>query len=131
MEVSSISFLYFISTITLGLLSPIETYTSFYLGRDSENTKHPMVSFGANHYLNDFHLFVEHQSSPMTLEDEGLNHLGLKYKFNNNFYIGSSKKINYCNSCTDNISVIGGYEKENLFFEYSYNRVYSGIKFLF
>ena len=126
MEISVSSFLYFVSTLSLGLLSPIETYTSIHVGTDHYDTDHPMISFGAQHHIDNVSLFVEHQSSPMTLEDKGLNHIGFKYTFDNNFYIGSSKKID-----AEEILVIGGYEKENLFIEYSDNRIYSGLKFSF
>ena len=126
MEISVSSFLYFVSTLSLGLLSPIETYTSIHVGTDHYDTEQPMISFGAQHHIDNVSLFVEHQSSPMTLEDKGLNHIGFKYTFDNNFYIGSSKKID-----AEEILVIGGYEKENLFIEYSDNRIYSGLKFSF
>ena len=126
MEISVSSFLYFVSTLSLGLLSPIETYTSIHVGTDHYDTEQPMISFGAQHHIDNVSLFVEHQSSPMTLEDKGLNHIGFKYTFDNNFYIGSSKKID-----AEEILVIGGYEKENLFIEYSDNRIYSGLKFAF
>ena len=126
MEISVSSFLYFVSTLSLGLLSPIETYTSIHVGTDHYDTEQPMISFGAQHHIDNVSLFVEHQSSPMTLEDKGLNHIGFKYNFDNNFYIGSSKKID-----AEEILVIGGYEKENLFIEYSDNRIYSGLKFSF
>ena len=126
MEISVSSFLYFVSTLSLGLLSPIETYTSIHVGTDHYDTEQPMISFGAQHHIDNVSLFVEHQSSLMTLEDKGLNHIGFKYTFDNNFYIGSSKKID-----AEEILVIGGYEKENLFIEYSDNRIYSGLKFSF
>ena len=126
MEITISSFLYFVSTIFLGGLSPIETYTSIHVGTDLVDTEQPMISFGAQHHIDKVSLFVEHQSSPMTLEDKGLDHIGFKYNFDNNFYIGSSKKID-----AEEILVIGGYEKENLFIEYSDNRIYSGLKFSF
>ena len=126
MEISVSSFLYFVSTLSLGLLSPIETYTSIHVGTDHYDTEQPMISFGAQHHIDNVSLFVEHQSSPMTLEDKGLNHIGVKYNFDNNFYIGSSKKID-----DKEFLVIGGYEKENFFIEYSDDRIYSGLKFSF
>ena len=126
MEISFTSLSYFLSTIFLGLVTPIETYTSFHIGTDSIDTKQPMVSFGAQHNINNISFFIEHQSSPMTLEDKGLNHIGVKYNFGNNFYIGSSKKID-----AEGFLVLGGYEKENFFIEYSDDRIYSGLKFLF
>ena len=126
MEITISSFLYFVSTIFLGGLSPIETYTSIHVGTDLVDTEQPMISFGAQHHIDNVSLFVEHQSSPMTLEDKGLNHIGVKYNFDNNFYIGSSKKID-----DKEFLVIGGYEKENFFIEYSDDRIYSGLKFSF
>ena len=126
MEITVSSFLYFASILSLGLISPIETYTSIHVGTDHFDTEQPMISFGIQHHIDNVSLFVEHQSSPMTLEDKGLNHIGVKYNFDNNFYIGSSKKID-----AEEILVIGGYEKENLFIEYSDNRIYSGLKFAF
>ena len=126
MEITISSFLYFVSTIFLGGLSPIETYTSIHVGTDLVDTEQPMISFGAQHHIDNVRLFVEHQSSPMTLEDKGLNHIGVKYNFDNNFYIGSSKKID-----DKEFLVIGGYEKENFFIEYSDDRIYSGLKFSF
>ena len=126
MEITVSSFLYFVSTIFLGGLSPIETYTSIHVGTDLVDTEQPMISFGAQHHIDNVRLFVEHQSSPMTLEDKGLNHIGVKYNFDNNFYIGSSKKID-----DKEFLVIGGYEKENFFIEYSDDRIYSGLKFSF
>ena len=131
MEITSTSFLYFVSTLSLGVLSPIETYTSIHMGTDHFDTEQPMISFGAQHHIDKVSLFVEHQSSPMTLEDKGLNHIGFKYNFDNNFYIGSSKKIDACDSCSKEPLIIGGYEKENFFIEYSDDRIYSGLKFLF
>ena len=126
MEITISSFLYFASTLFLGLLSPIETYTGIHVGTDLVDTEQPMISFGAQHHIDKVSLFVEHQSSPMTLEDKGLDHIGFKYNFDNNFYIGSSKKID-----DKEFLVIGGYEKENFFIEYSDDRIYSGLKFLF
>ena len=131
MEISFSSFLYFISTLSLGIISPIETYTSINLGTDHFDTEQPMISFGIQHHIDTFSLFVEHQSSPMTLEDKGLNHIGFKYNFDNNFYIGSSKKITPKSNAVDKVLFIGGYQKENLFIEYSNNRIYSGLKFSF
>ena len=131
MEITSTSFLYFVSTLSLGVLSPIETYTSIHMGTDHFDTEQPMISFGAQHHIDKVSLFVEHQSSPMTLEDKGLNHIGFKYNFDNNFYIGSSKKIDACDSCSKEPLIIGGYQKENFFIEYSDDRIYSGLKFLF
>ena len=126
MEITISSFLYFVSTLSLGLLSPIETYTSIHVGTDHYDTEQPMISFGAQHHIDNVSLFVEHQSSPMTLEDKGLNHIGIKYNFDNNFYIGSSKKID-----AEGFLVLGGYEKQNFFIEYSDDRIYSGLKFSF
>ena len=126
LEITSTSFSYLVGTLFLGVLSPIETYTSIHVGTDLVDTEQPMISFGAQHHIDNVRLFVEHQSSPMTLEDKGLNHIGFKYTFDNNFYIGSSKKID-----AEEILVIGGYEKENLFIEYSNDRIYSGLKFSF
>ena len=131
MEISFSSFLYFISTLSLGIISPIETYTSINVGTDYFDTEQPMISFGIQHHIDTFSLFVEHQSSPMTLEDKGLNHIGFKYNFDNNFYIGSSKKIDACDSCSKEPLIIGGYQKENFFIEYSDDRIYSGLKFSF
>tara|TARA_B100000214_G_C23387292_1_gene365518 strand:- start:52 stop:447 length:396 start_codon:yes stop_codon:yes gene_type:complete len=131
MEITSTSFLYFVSTLSLGVLSPIETYTSIHVGTNHFDTEQPMISFGAQHHIDKVSLFVEHQSSPMTLEDKGLNHIGFKYNFDNNFYIGSSKKIDACDSCSKEPLIIGGYEKENFFIEYSDDRIYSGLKFSF
>jgi len=131
MEITSTSFLYFVSTLSLGVLSPIETYTSIHMGTDHFDTEQPMISFGAQHHIDKVSLFVEHQSSPMTLEDKGLNHIGFKYNFDNNFYIGSSKKIDACDSCSKEPLIIGGYQKENFFIEYSDDRIYSGLKFSF
>ncbi len=126
MEITISSFLYFASTLSLGLLSPIETYTSIHVGTDHFDTEQPMISFGAQHHIDKVSLFVEHQSSPMTLKDRGLNHIGIKYNFDNNFYIGSSKKID-----AEGFLVLGGYEKQNFFIEYSDDRIYSGLKFTF
>ena len=131
MEITISSFLYFASALSLGLLSPIETYTSIHVGTDHFDTEQPMISFGAQHHIDKVSLFVEHQSSPMTLKDKGLNHIGVKYNFDNNFYIGSSKKIYACDSCSKETLIIGGYQKENLFIEYSNDRIYSGLKFSF
>ena len=131
MEITSTSFLYFVSTLSLGVLSPIETYTSIHMGTDHFDTEQPMISFGIQHHINKVSLFVEHQSSPMTLEDKGLNHIGVKYNFDNNFYVGSSKKIDACDSCSKEPLIIGGYQKENFFIEYSDDRIYSGLKFSF
>ena len=131
MEITSASFLYFVSTLSLGVMSPIETYTSIHMGTDHFDTEQPMISFGIQHHINKVSLFVEHQSSPMTLEDKGLNHIGVKYNFDNNFYIGSSKKIDACDSCSKEPLIIGGYQKENFFIEYSDDRIYSGLKFSF
>ena len=131
MEITSASFLYFVSTLSLGVLSPIETYTSIHVGTNHFDTEQPMISFGIQHHINKVSLFVEHQSSPMTLEDKGLNHIGVKYNFDNNFYIGSSKKIDACDSCSKEPLIIGGYQKENFFIEYSDDRIYSGLKFSF
>ena len=126
MEITVSSFLYFASILSLGLISPIETYTSIHVGTDHFDTEQPMISFGAQHHIDNVSLFVEHQSSPMTLKDKGLNHIGVKYNFDNNFYIGSSKKID-----AEGFLVLGGYEKQNLFIEYSDDRIYSGLKFSF
>ena len=131
LEITSTSFSYLVGTLFLGVLSPIETYTSIHVGTDLVDTEQPMISFGAQHHIDNVSLFVEHQSSPMTLEDKGLNHIGFKYNFDNNFYIGSSKKIDACDSCSKELLIIGGYQKENLFIEYSNNRIYSGLKFSF
>ena len=131
MEITISSFLYFASTLSLGLLSPIETYTSIHVGTDLVDTEQPMISFGAQHHIDNVSLFVEHQSSPMTLEDKGLDHIGFKYNFDNNFYIGSSKKITPKSNSVDEVLFIGGYQKENLFIEYSNDRIYSGLKFSF
>ena len=126
MEITISSFLYFASILSLGLVSPIETYTSIHVGTDHFDTEQPMISFGAQHHIDNVSLFVEHQSSPMTLKDKGLNHIGVKYNFDNNFYIGSSKKID-----AEGFLVLGGYEKQNFFIEYSDDRIYSGLKFSF
>jgi|TARA_Y100000052_G_C2868523_1_gene38681 hypothetical protein len=130
-EISFTSLSYFLSTIFLGLVSPIETYTSFQIGTDSIDTKQPMVSFGAQHNINNISFFIEHQSSPMTLDDQGLNHIGLKYIFDNNFYIGSSKKIDVCDICSKGLATIIGYKKRNLFIEYLDKRIYTGLKFTY
>tara|TARA_B100000941_G_scaffold252830_1_gene200165 strand:+ start:1489 stop:1869 length:381 start_codon:yes stop_codon:yes gene_type:complete len=126
MEITISSFLYFASILSLGLVSPIETYTSIHVGTDHFDTEQPMISFGVQHHINKVSLFVEHQSSPWTLKDDGLNHIGIKYNFDNNFYIGSSKKID-----AEGFLVLGGYQKQNLFIEYSDDRIYSGLKFSF
>ena len=126
MEITVSSFLYFASILSLGLISPIETYTSIHVGTDHFDTEQPMISFGIQHHIDNVSLFLEHQSSPWTLKDNGLNHIGVKYNFDNNFYIGSSKKID-----DEGFLVLGGYEKQNFFIEYSYDRIYSGLKFTF
>ena len=126
MEITSTSFLYLVSNFLLGVHSPIETYTSIHMGTDLVDTEQPMISFGMQHHIDNLSLFVEHQSSPWTLKDNGLNHIGVKYNFDNNFYIGSSKKID-----AEGFLVLGGYEKQNFFIEYSNNRIYSGLKFSF
>lgn len=126
MEITSTSFLYLVSNFFLGMLSPIETYTSIHMGTDLVDTEQPMISFGMQHHIDNVSLFVEHQSSPWTLKDNGLDHIGVKYNFDNNFYIGSSKKIN-----AEGFLVLGGYEKQNFFIEYSDDRIYSGLKFSF
>ncbi len=126
MEITISSFLYFASILSLGLVSPIETYTSIHVGTDHFDTEQPMISFGVQHHIDKVSLFVEHQSSPWTLKDDGLNHIGIKYNFDNNFYIGSSKKID-----AEGFLVLGGYQKQNLFIEYSDDRIYSGLKFSF
>ena len=126
MEITVRSFLYFASILSLGLISPIETYTSIHVGTDHFDTEQPMISFGIQHHIDNVSLFLEHQSSPWTLKDNGLNHIGVKYNFDNNFYIGSSKKID-----DEGFLVLGGYEKQNFFIEYSYDRIYSGLKFSF
>ena len=131
LEITSTSFSYLVGTLFLGVLTPIETYTSIHVGTDLVDTEQPMISFGAQHHIDNVSLFVEHQSSPWTLKDNGLNHIGVKYNFDNNFYIGSSKKINACDSCSKKPLIIGGYEKQNFFIEYSNNRIYSGLKFSF
>ena len=131
MEITSASFLYFVSTIIVGFLSPIETYTSVHAGTDLLDTKQPMISAGVQQNIYDnIDVFFEHQSSPMTLEDGGLDHIGLKYKFDNNFYAGSSIQINPCDNCSQSL-IIAGYEKQKLFIEYTNKRIYSGLKFLF
>ena len=126
MEITISSFLYFASILSLGLVSPIETYTSIHVGTDHFDTEQPMISFGVQHHIDKVSLFVEHQSSPWTLKDNGLNHIGVKYNFDNNFYVGSSKKID-----AEGFLVLGGYQKQNLFIEYSDDRIYSGLKFSF
>ena len=126
MEITISSFLYFASILSLGLVSPIETYTSIHVGTDHFDTEQPMISFGIQHHIDNVSLFLEHQSSPWTLKDNGLNHIGVKYNFDNNFYIGSSKKID-----DEGFLVLGGYQKQNLFIEYSDDRIYSGLKFSF
>ena len=126
MEITSTSFLYLVSNFLLGVHSPIETYTSIHMGTDLVDTEQPMISFGMQHHIDNVSLFLEHQSSPWTLKDNGLNHIGVKYNFDNNFYIGSSKKID-----DEGFLVLGGYEKQNFFIEYSYDRIYSGLKFSF
>ncbi len=126
MEITSTSFLYLVSNFLLGVHSPIETYTSIHMGTDLVDTEQPMISFGMQHHIDNLSLFVEHQSSPWTLKDNGLNHIGVKYNFDNNFYIGSSKKID-----AEGFLVLGGYEKQNFFIEYSDDRIYSGLKFSF
>mgnify|MGYP003323769508 CR=1 FL=1 len=126
MEITISSFLYFASILSLGLVSPIETYTSIHVGTDHFDTEQPMISFGVQHHIDKVSLFVEHQSSPWTLKDNGLDHIGVKYNFDNNFYIGSSKKID-----AEGFLVLGGYEKQNFFIEYSDDRIYSGLKFTF
>ena len=131
MEITISSFLYFASTLFLGVLSPIETYTSIHVGTDLVDTEQPMISFGAQHHIDKVSLFVEHQSSPMTLEDKGLDHIGFKYNFDNNFYIGSSKKIDVCDICSKGLVSIIGYKKRNLFIEYLDKRIYTGLKFTY
>ena len=126
MEITISSFLYFASILSLGLVSPIETYTSIHVGTDHFDTEQPMISFGVQHHIDKVSLFVEHQSSPWTLKDNGLNHIGVKYNFDNNFYVGSSKKID-----AEGFLVLGGYQKQNFFIEYSDDRIYSGLKFSF
>ena len=126
MEITSTSFLYLVGNFLLGVHSPIETYTSIHMGTDLVDTEQPMISFGMQHHIDNFSLFLEHQSSPWTLKDNGLNHIGVKYNFDNNFYVGSSKKID-----AEGFLVLGGYEKQNFFIEYSDDRIYSGLKFLF
>ena len=126
MEITSTSFLYLVSNFLLGVHSPIETYTSIHMGTDLVDTEQPMISFGMQHHIDNFSFFLEHQSSPWTLKDNGLNHIGVKYNFDNNFYVGSSKKID-----TEGFLVLGGYEKQNFFIEYSDDRIYSGLKFSF
>ena len=126
MEITSTSFLYLVSNFFLGVLSPIETYTSIHMGTDLVDTEQPMISFGMQHHIDNVSLFLEHQSSPWTLKDNGLNHIGVKYNFYNNFYVGSSKKID-----AEGFLVLGGYEKQNFFIEYSDDRIYSGLKFSF
>ena len=120
------SWIYFLSTLSLGIFTPVDTYTSIHIGTDSFDSEQPMVSLGIEYDVNKFQLFFEHQSSPWTLKDNGLNHIGVKYNFDNNFYIGSSKKID-----DEGFLVLGGYEKQNFFIEYSYDRIYSGLKFTF
>ena len=131
MEITSTSFLYLVGNFLLGVHSPIETYTSIHMGTDLVDTEQPMISFGMQHHIDNVSLFLEHQSSPWTLKDKGLNHIGFKYNFDNNFYIGSSIKIDACNSCSKEPLIIGGYEKQNFFVEYSDDRIYSGLKFAF
>ena len=126
MEITSTSFLYLVSNFLLGVHSPIETYTSIHMGTDLVDTEQPMISFGMQHHIDNVSFFLEHQSSPWTLKDNGLNHIGVKYNFDNNFYVGSSKKID-----TEGFLVLGGYEKQNFFIEYSDDRIYSGLKFSF
>tara|TARA_Y100000114_G_scaffold11271_1_gene8988 strand:- start:72 stop:452 length:381 start_codon:yes stop_codon:yes gene_type:complete len=126
MEITVSSFLYLVSNFLLGVHSPIETYTSVHMGTDLVDTEQPMISFGMQHHIDNFSLFLEHQSSPWTLKDNGLNHIGVKYNFDNNFYVGSSKKID-----AEGFLVLGGYEKQNFFIEYSDDRIYSGLKFSF
>ena len=126
MEITSTSFLYLVGNFLLGVHSPIETYTSIHMGTDLVDTEQPMISFGMQHHIDNFSLFLEHQSSPWTLKDNGLNHIGVKYNFDNNFYVGSSKKID-----AEGFLVLGGYEKQNFFIEYSDDRIYSGLKFSF
>ena len=126
MEITSTSFLYLVSNFLLGVHSPIETYTSVHMGTDLVDTEQPMISFGMQHHIDNVSFFLEHQSSPWTLKDNGLNHIGVKYNFDNNFYVGSSKKID-----TEGFLVLGGYEKQNFFIEYSDDRIYSGLKFSF
>ncbi len=131
MAITSTSFIYAVSTIFLGSLSPLETYTSIHGGTDLYDTKQPMISLGVQHDIyNKITLFFEHQSSPVTLEDRGLDHVGFKYKFNKNFYAGSSIQVNSCKDCSKQL-VVTGYEMKNLFVEYCNQRVYTGLKFTF
>ena len=124
MELTFNSWIYLLTTLGIGGFTPIKTYTSIHVGTDSFDSKQPMVSLGIQHDINKFRFFFEHQSSPVTDEDYGLNHAGIKYLFDSGLYAGASKKI----SKIGYTSVIG-YEKGILMMEYSSDRIYSGVKF--
>ena len=59
LEITITSFSYLIGTLFLGVLTPIETYTSIHVGTDLVDTEQPMISFGAQHHVDNVTLFVE------------------------------------------------------------------------
>ena len=120
------SWIYFLSTLSLGIFTPVDTYTSIHIGTDSFDSEQPMVSLGIEYDVNKFQLFFEHQSSPVTDKDYGLNHIGAKYLFNSGLYAGVSKKIDKVG-----YTPIIGYQKGLLITDYSSDRIYSGLKFSF
>ena len=120
------SWIYFLSTLSLGIFTPIDTYTSIHIGTDSFDSEQPMVSLGIEYDVNKFQLFFEHQSSPVTADDYGLNHIGAKYLFDSGLYAGVSKKIDKVG-----YTPIIGYQKGLFITEYSSDRIYSGLKFSF
>ena len=120
------SWIYFLSTLSLGIFTPVDTYTSIHIGTDSFDSEQPMVSLGIEYDVNKFQLFFEHQSSPVTDKDYGLNHIGAKYLFNSGLYAGASKKIDKVG-----FTPIIGYQKGLFITEYSSDRIYSGLKFSF
>ena len=126
MELTFSSWIYFLSTVGVGIFTPIDTYTSVHGGTDSFDSEQPMISLGVQHDINNFRLFFEHQSSPVTDEDHGLNHMGIKYLFDSGLYAGASKKIGKVE-----YTPIIGYERGIFMTEYSSDRIYSGLKFSF
>ena len=120
------SWIYFLSTLSLGIFTPIDTYTSIHIGTDSFDSEQPMVSLGIEYDVNKFQLFFEHQSSPVTADYYGLNHIGAKYLFDSGLYAGVSKKIDKVG-----YTPIIGYQKGLFITEYSSDRIYSGLKFSF
>ena len=87
------SWIYLLSTLGLGIFTPVDTYTSIHIGTDSFDSEQPMASLGIEYDVNKVRLFFEHQSSPVTADDYGLNHIGAKYLFDSGLYAGVSKKI--------------------------------------